>query len=924
MPTLVQRSAATVVPPLAPSLSSWRSPAVLQPLSHLVTGSAPSGVVHGATTELRAPLPEGAVDLTTAGPEVSRQRAVAPAASGASRPGASAPAGLPTASPAVGPASSPGDPGAGAVAGWSPAPTVTPAPPRPAVAPVDVPLRQLQLASASTVAGPSTEAGDRSGEIAGVAVPEAPTGAPPVEVAGAPAADSDGLPVMPGDVGATADDPAAGPVAPAVGERPLGLGLPLVHRPAPGGPVVQRTGDGPHAGAGAGTGAAGAGGSGPDRSGGTDGAAGFAGAADDGGPGAPTPPLADRPRGLGAPMVQRSAAGASPGPSWSTASGEPDDDAAVPAPGDGSPVATGDIGGEGPTLGFAGLLDRADSPAGGAGPVVDGPRPGPPVVARLADTGSPAGPAGRAADPSAGPRGGGGPADANAGGPGTTGQRRAATGGVPADPPASAGEPASGGAETRNQLVAIQRTGAGDGSVPEGKTESDGDREGHASAPTAGADGDSLAVTAQRLLEPAEDLDAPPAIDEAGPERAGAGGGLSVGAAGSDAERGTGPDDRAPAHDGGRIDLTAPATDDIGGLTDLTAPESDDVTTAPLVGSASGPVAAMADAGVGSAPSGADATSHQRVAVQRAAAGGGPVTGAGAVPGPGAMSNQPVATPATSSSADGTAVPTAVPTADATAVPTDVRSLVTAPVLGFRPAPLVSAQRAVAVERSADDALYPGSDPVPDGLPAADLAPIAALGAGDGIGGSIGLAGLAGSAGAGPAPGAVAPAAPGARAGFSAVPAAPVAWSPGGPAVVSRQVATGGAPPRSAPGAAALNPGDVAVRAGLAQRSADGSVVFASPAASPEDAQSPAPAAGRPPDVVQREAAAPAPPPEPAAAPASAAPAAPAAPGGAAGLPAGADLDELARRLYGRIRLHLRDELRRDRERASSLIDTGR
>jgi hypothetical protein len=109
------------------------------------------------------------------------------------------------------------------------------------------------------------------------------------------------------------------------------------------------------------------------------------------------------------------------------------------------------------------------------------------------------------------------------------------------------------------------------------------------------------------------------------------------------------------------------------------------------------------------------------------------------------------------------------------------------------------------------------------------------------------------------------------------------------------------------------------VRAGLAQRAVDGSVVFApppeAPAAPEAGTPAPAPADPGPPPTVQRADA-----PAAAAGPAPAGP----APGGAAGLPAGADLDELARRLYGRIRLHLRDELRRDRERAGSLIDTGR
>jgi hypothetical protein len=97
MPTVVQRSAG-VIAPLAPSLTSWRSPATLRPLSHLVTGSAPSGVVQGATAGLPSPA------ATAAAPdEVSVQRAVPSPASGVSIPGSPVPVGLPTASPAVGP-----------------------------------------------------------------------------------------------------------------------------------------------------------------------------------------------------------------------------------------------------------------------------------------------------------------------------------------------------------------------------------------------------------------------------------------------------------------------------------------------------------------------------------------------------------------------------------------------------------------------------------------------------------------------------------------------------------------------------------------------------------------------------------------------------------------------------------------------------
>jgi hypothetical protein len=83
--------------------------------------------------------------------------------------------------------------------------------------------------------------------------------------------------------------------------------------------------------------------------------------------------------------------------------------------------------------------------------------------------------------------------------------------------------------------------------------------------------------------------------------------------------------------------------------------------------------------------------------------------------------------------------------------------------------------------------------------------------------------------------------------------------------------------------------GEVAVANGVAQRQADGSVVF-SPA--PDDAP-----------AVQA-----------ASAPATPSAAAPAQPGAA-----GADLDELAKRLYGRLRVMLKHELRLDRERAGLL-----
>jgi hypothetical protein len=102
----------------------------------------------------------------------------------------------------------------------------------------------------------------------------------------------------------------------------------------------------------------------------------------------------------------------------------------------------------------------------------------------------------------------------------------------------------------------------------------------------------------------------------------------------------------------------------------------------------------------------------------------------------------------------------------------------------------------------------------------------------------------------------------------------------------------------------ALDAGSVAVASGIAQRSSDGSVVFG--AVDGDVLAGDGPDHGSP--DVQRAAVAP-----------GAAPAA-----GAAGAPSPTELDELARRLYGRIRLHLRHELRLDRERAGSWVETRR
>jgi hypothetical protein len=94
-------------------------------------------------------------------------------------------------------------------------------------------------------------------------------------------------------------------------------------------------------------------------------------------------------------------------------------------------------------------------------------------------------------------------------------------------------------------------------------------------------------------------------------------------------------------------------------------------------------------------------------------------------------------------------------------------------------------------------------------------------------------------------------------------------------------------------GAVSADAGDAAVAAGVAQRQADGAVVF--------DGGSDEP----PTDVVQRT-------------PSSEAPAVAGASGAPGGV-GGADLDELAKRLYGRMRLMLKHELRLDRERAGQL-----
>jgi len=126
----------------------------------------------------------------------------------------------------------------------------------------------------------------------------------------------------------------------------------------------------------------------------------------------------------------------------------------------------------------------------------------------------------------------------------------------------------------------------------------------------------------------------------------------------------------------------------------------------------------------------------------------------------------------------------------------------------------------------------------------------------------------------------------------------------------------------SAPSQPSLVPwadaGAVAVAAGVAQRQLDGSVVFRAAGTDTPDEPSVAPAELA---TVERTAVT-----EATAAPE---PTASAAPTTSAGLtpPATAptaDLDELARRLYGRLRVMLKHELRLDRERAGLLTASRR
>ena len=109
--------------------------------------------------------------------------------------------------------------------------------------------------------------------------------------------------------------------------------------------------------------------------------------------------------------------------------------------------------------------------------------------------------------------------------------------------------------------------------------------------------------------------------------------------------------------------------------------------------------------------------------------------------------------------------------------------------------------------------------------------------------------------------------------------------------------------------------GEIAVAAGVAQREADGSVVFRSASTDQPDEPSVAPTE---PTTVERTV-----PAVPTVSPEATAPTTSAGPTPTAGTPT-ADLDELARRLYGRLRVMLKHELRLDRERAGLLTASRR
>ncbi len=137
-----------------------------------------------------------------------------------------------------------------------------------------------------------------------------------------------------------------------------------------------------------------------------------------------------------------------------------------------------------------------------------------------------------------------------------------------------------------------------------------------------------------------------------------------------------------------------------------------------------------------------------------------------------------------------------------------------------------------------------------------------------------------------------------------AVPSRPArASAPASPRVADRGTTTSWSTQRAV---SWVDAGSVAVEAGVAQREADGSVVFQAGAFEGPEADVDAGDG----EVVQRAAA-------------TGATSTPAAPGAARGADSG-DLDELAKRLYGRLRVMLKHELRLDRERAGVLTQGRR
>ena len=111
-------------------------------------------------------------------------------------------------------------------------------------------------------------------------------------------------------------------------------------------------------------------------------------------------------------------------------------------------------------------------------------------------------------------------------------------------------------------------------------------------------------------------------------------------------------------------------------------------------------------------------------------------------------------------------------------------------------------------------------------------------------------------------------------------------------------------------------PADVALSAGIAYRAHDGSIVFHSPVGEAPEPPMPSVPNPAPPAPLQRVEEAPSTP----TVTASAAP----APAAGTGGPGGGDLDDLARKLYPKIRPYLKKELWLDRERAGMLTGSGR